>query len=47
MGKVVVSRFMTVDGVVEHPGGAEGFDRGGWALKFDRGAAGDDSDPRA
>jgi dihydrofolate reductase len=41
MGKVVVSQFMTVDGVVEDPGGAEGFDRGGWAFKFERGPEGD------
>jgi len=37
MGKVVVSQFITLDGVVEDPGGAEEFDRGGWAFKFDRG----------
>jgi dihydrofolate reductase len=41
MGKLVVSEFVTLDGVIEDPGGAEGFDRGGWALSFDRGADGD------
>jgi dihydrofolate reductase len=41
MGRIVVSQFMTVDGVVEDPGGAEGFERGGWAFQFDRGAEGD------
>jgi len=41
MGKVVVSEFISVDGVVEDPGGAEGFERGGWAFKFDRGPEGD------
>src|SRR4051794_37709581 len=43
MGKVVVSQFMSVDGVVEDPGGAEkdSFDRGGWAFEFDRGPEGD------
>jgi dihydrofolate reductase len=41
MSKVVVSQFVTVDGVVEDPGGSEGFDRGGWAFKFDRGPEGD------
>jgi dihydrofolate reductase len=41
MGKLVVSEFVTLDGVFEDPGGAEGFDRGGWALSFDRGADGD------
>ena len=29
MGKIVVSQFISLDGVVEDPGGAEGFDRGG------------------
>src|SRR5919197_5628660 len=37
MSKVVVSEFVTVDGVFEDPGGSEGFDRGGWAFQFDRG----------
>jgi len=38
--KVVVSQFVTVDGVVEDPGGSEGFERGGWAFKYDRGPEG-------
>ena len=41
MGKVVVSQFVTLDGVVEDPGGSEDFERGGWAFKFDRGPEGD------
>jgi dihydrofolate reductase len=41
MSKVVVSEFMTVDGVIEDPGGGETFDRGGWAFQFDRGPEGD------
>ncbi len=41
MAKLVVSQFVTLDGVAEDPGGAEGFDRGGWAFKFDRGPDGD------
>jgi dihydrofolate reductase len=41
MGKVVVSQFITLDGVVEDPGGAEDFDRRGWAFEFDRGSEGD------
>lgn len=32
---------MTLDGVMEDPGGAEGFERGGWAFQFDRGPEGD------
>ena len=41
MGKVVVSQFITIDGVVEAPGGGEDLDRGGWAFKFERGDEGD------
>jgi dihydrofolate reductase len=41
MGRVVVSQFVSVDGVIEDPGGSEGWDRGGWAFQFDRGPAGD------
>src|ERR687898_3534498 len=41
MGKVIVSQFITLDGVVEDSGGAEEFDRGGWAFRFDRGPEGD------
>jgi dihydrofolate reductase len=41
MGRVVVSEFVTLDGVMEDPGGAEGFKHGGWAFQFERGEAGD------
>jgi dihydrofolate reductase len=41
MSKVVVSQFVSVDGVIEDPGGSENSERGGWAFKFDRGAEGD------
>src|SRR5512135_1035870 len=41
MGRIVVSEFVTLDGVMEDPGGAEGFARGGWAFQFNRGPAGD------
>jgi dihydrofolate reductase len=41
MGKLVVTEFISVDGVIEDPGGAESFDRGGWAFKFSRGDEGD------
>lgn len=41
MGKVVVTEFMTLDGVFEDPGGSESFELGGWAFKFDRGPEGD------
>jgi dihydrofolate reductase len=41
MSKVVVSEFVSLDGVMEDPGGAEGFERGGWVFQFDRGPEGD------
>jgi dihydrofolate reductase len=41
MAKIVVSQFITVDGVVEDPGGSEQLDRGGWAFKYERGPEGD------
>jgi dihydrofolate reductase len=37
MGRIVVSEFVTLDGVVEDPGGAEQSPYGGWAMKFERG----------
>jgi dihydrofolate reductase len=40
MGKLVVTEFITLDGVIEDPGGAESFERGGWAFKFDQGEEG-------
>jgi dihydrofolate reductase len=39
MGKLVVTEFVTLDGVMEDPGGQHG-GRGGWAFKFDQGAEG-------
>jgi dihydrofolate reductase len=41
VARVVVSQFMTVDGVFEDPGGSEGHERGAWAFQFDRGEDGD------
>ena len=41
MSNVVVSQFVTLDGVVEDPGGSENFHRGGWAFQFERGPEGD------
>src|SRR6185312_15279395 len=41
MGRIVVSQFVTVDGVVEDPGGSEGSPYGGWAFRFQRGEDGD------
>ncbi len=41
MGRIVVSEFVTLDGVMEDPGGAERTERGGWAFQFNRGPEGD------
>jgi dihydrofolate reductase len=41
MAKIVVSQFVSVDGVIEDPGGSEAWDRGGWAFKYKRGPEGD------
>jgi dihydrofolate reductase len=34
MRKVIVSEYVTLDGVMEDPGGAEGFEHGGWSFGF-------------
>lgn len=34
MRKVIVSELLSLDGVMEDPGGAEGFAHGGWSMKF-------------
>jgi dihydrofolate reductase len=41
MGRIVVTEFMSLDGVVEDPGGAENFKYGGWSFEFSRGEEGD------
>jgi dihydrofolate reductase len=41
MGRIVVTEFVSVDGVMEDPGGAEGFKHGGWAFLFNRGDEGE------
>ena len=41
MGRIVVSQFVTLDGVMEDPGGSERTERGGWALQWSRGDVGD------
>jgi len=40
MGRIVVTEFVSLDGVMEDPGGAEDFEHGGWSFEFDRGEAG-------
>jgi dihydrofolate reductase len=41
MGKIVVTEFISLDGVVEDPGGSESFKHGGWSFEISRGEEGD------
>jgi dihydrofolate reductase len=41
MGRIVVTEFVSLDGVMEDPGGAEGFKHGGWSFEIPRGDEGD------
>src|SRR5918999_3642771 len=41
MGRVIVTEFVSLDGVMEDPGGAEDFKYGGWSFEFSRGDEGD------
>ncbi len=41
MGRIVVTEFVSLDGVMEDPGGAEGFKYGGWTFEIARGDEGD------
>jgi dihydrofolate reductase len=40
MGRIVVTEFVSLDGVIEDPGGSEDFKYGGWSFEIDRGAEG-------
>ena len=40
MGRIVVTEFVSLDGVVEAPGGGEGYKHDGWSFEFDRGDEG-------
>jgi dihydrofolate reductase len=41
MGRIVVTEFVSIDGVMEDPGGAEDYEHGGWTFEIDRGEGGD------
>src|SRR6478736_6079128 len=41
MGKIVVTEFISLDGVIEDPGGSEDFEHGGWSFEISRGDEGD------
>jgi dihydrofolate reductase len=40
VGRIVVTEFMSLDGVVEAPGGGEQFRHGGWSFEIERGEEG-------
>jgi dihydrofolate reductase len=40
MGSIVVTEFVSLDGVMEAPGGDDNFERGAWSFEFDRGDEG-------
>jgi len=40
MGRIVVTEFVSLDGVMEDPGGSEHSKHGGWTFKFNRGEEG-------
>lgn len=41
MGRIVATEFISLDGVIEDPGGSEDFKYGGWSFEFSRGEEGD------
>src|ERR671932_2033322 len=40
MGKIIVTEFVSLDGVMEDSGGAEDYEYGGWTFEIDRGDEG-------
>jgi dihydrofolate reductase len=40
MARIVVTEFVSLDGVMEAPGGGEGFKHDGWTFEIDRGEEG-------
>jgi dihydrofolate reductase len=41
VGRIVVTEFVSLDGVMEDPGGAENVKHGGWSFEISRGEEGD------
>src|SRR3977135_3249490 len=41
MGRIIVAEFVSLDGVIEAPGGGEDYKHAGWTFEIDRGAEGD------
>ncbi len=42
MGRIVVTEFISLDGVIEDPGGSEDFKHSGWSFEISRGDEGDE-----
>src|SRR5438874_2493601 len=40
MGRIIATEFVSLDGVVEAPGGGEDFEYAGWSFEIDRGEEG-------
>jgi dihydrofolate reductase len=41
MARIVITEFVSLDGVMEAPGGGEDYEHAGWTFEIDRGAEGD------
>jgi dihydrofolate reductase len=41
VGRIIVTEFVSLDGIMEDPGGSEDFKYGGWSFEFSRGDEGD------
>jgi dihydrofolate reductase len=41
MARIVVTEFVSLDGVIEAPGGGEGYKHDGWSFEIERGEEGD------
>jgi dihydrofolate reductase len=41
VSRLIATEFVSLDGVMEDPGGSESFEHGGWSFKFERGEEGD------
>ena len=41
MARIVITEFVSLDGVMEAPGGGEDYKHAGWTFEIDRGAEGD------
>jgi dihydrofolate reductase len=41
MGRIVVTEFVSLDGVIQAPGGGEDFKHAGWTFQIERGEEGD------